>query len=73
VLSGLSALTLNIEWLPKLVGLAHSGVTSHKRGINAMTDLELLSRRLQTLENRFRRIKIIAVLACIVISALLLM
>ena len=38
-----------------------------------MTDLELLSRRLQTLENRFRRIKVIAVLACIAIAALLLM
>ncbi len=38
-----------------------------------MTDLELLSRRLQTLENRFRRIKVLAVIACIVVAALLLM
>ena len=38
-----------------------------------MTDLEQLSHRLQTLENRFRRIKVIAVIACLVIAALLLM
>ncbi len=38
-----------------------------------MTDLELLSRRLQTLEDRFRKIKVLAVIACIVIAALALM
>ena len=35
-----------------------------------MTDLELLSNRLRTLENRFRRIKTLAVIACIVVAAL---
>ncbi len=34
-----------------------------------MTDLELLSNRLRTLENRFRRIKTLAVIACIVVAA----
>ena len=38
-----------------------------------MTDLESLSRRLQTLEGRFRRIKILALIACIGIAALVLM
>ena len=38
-----------------------------------MTDLELLSRRLQTLENRFRTMKLLAVIACIVVVALGLM
>ena len=38
-----------------------------------MTDLELLSSRLQTVEKRFRRITVIAVIACIVIAALVLM
>ena len=38
-----------------------------------MTDLELLSRRLQTLEHRFRRLKVLGVIASIVVAALLLM
>jgi len=38
-----------------------------------MTDLELLSRRLQTLENRFRTLKLLAVIAGMVLAALLLM
>ena len=38
-----------------------------------MTDLELLSSRLQTLEGRFRRIKILALIACIGVAALVLM
>ena len=38
-----------------------------------MTDLELLSSRLQILENRFRTIKVLAVIACIVVVALVLM
>jgi hypothetical protein len=38
-----------------------------------MTDVELLSHRLQTLENRFRTMKLLAVIASIVIAALLLM
>jgi len=38
-----------------------------------MTDLELLSNRLQSLENRFRRIKVVTVLASILIAALALM
>ncbi len=38
-----------------------------------MTDLESVSRRLQALEDRFRRMKALAVIACIVIAALLLM
>src|SRR5438128_11979404 len=38
-----------------------------------MTDLELLSSRLQTLEGRFRRIKVLALIACIGIAALILM
>ena len=37
-----------------------------------MTDLELLSSRLQTLENRFRRIAVVAVIVCIAIAALVL-
>ena len=37
-----------------------------------MTDLELLSSRLQTLENRFRRITVVAVIVCIAIAALVL-
>jgi len=38
-----------------------------------MTDLESLSGRLQTLEGRFRRIKVLAVIACIGVAALMLM
>ena len=38
-----------------------------------MTDLELLSHRLQTLENRIRRVKLLAVITCIIIAALALM
>ena len=38
-----------------------------------MTDFELLSRRLQALENRFRRLRLVAAIACIVVAALLLM
>jgi len=38
-----------------------------------MTDVELLSSRLQTLENRFRTIKSLAVTACIAMAALALM
>jgi hypothetical protein len=38
-----------------------------------MTDMELLSHRLQTLENRFRTMKLLAIIACIVVAALLLM
>ncbi len=38
-----------------------------------MTDLELLSRRLYALENRFRTLKLLAVIACILFAALLLM
>src|SRR5216117_3124752 len=38
-----------------------------------MTDLESLSRRLQTLEDRFRRTKVLAVIACMVIASLVLM
>ena len=38
-----------------------------------MTDLEFLSRRLQTLEGRFRRIKILALIACMGIASLVLM
>src|SRR5438067_2129717 len=50
-----------------------SGVTSDRGGIEAITDLESLSRRLQTLEGRFRRIKVLAVIACIGVAALMLM
>lgn len=38
-----------------------------------MTDLESLSRRLQTLENRLRRMRLLVVIASIVVAALLLM
>jgi len=38
-----------------------------------MTDLESLSRRLQSLEDRFRRIKVLAGIACMVIAGLVLM
>jgi hypothetical protein len=38
-----------------------------------MTDLELLSRRLQALENRFRTLKLLVIIAAIVVAARLLM
>ena len=34
-----------------------------------MTDLDILSNRIRTLEKRFRRIKILSVLGCIVLAA----
>ena len=37
-----------------------------------MTDLELLSSRLQTVEKRFRRITVVAMIVCIAIAALVL-
>ena len=38
-----------------------------------MTDLESLSRRLQTLEGRFRMMKAVAVITCIIVAGLVLM
>jgi hypothetical protein len=38
-----------------------------------MNDLETLSHRLQTLENRLRRMRLLAVVGSIIVAALLLM
>src|SRR3989442_6693099 len=51
----------------------HSGVTSPTGGNEAMTDLESLSRRLQTLEGRFRMMKAVAVITCLIVSGHLVM